>query len=252
MLNDYGARGNSRLDSLNIIQIRLPIGGILIVSIMNIMIISEFDCADCPTNVTSLKLCYSLSMSAQIHRNQIQLFKDATPSVMALRLEEQEVCSYWGIIFSPQGIATLTKQDMTGFMRYEQNRRWKDISKENVAEDLDCLKKALLILVDDTIPLADRLNDIEPGRGEHAVPFLGKAKLSAILLVTHPREYGVWNDYSERALRGMGLFPVFEDGWYLGEQYMAVNSVLQTLAKEYGLTMWWLDVILEKVARLVR
>lgn len=191
-------------------------------------------------------------MQAQIQRKQIQVFKDATPSVMALRLEEQEVCAYWGIIFSPSGIATLTKQDMTGFMRYEQNRRWKDISKENVATDMELLKAALMILVDDTRPLAARLNTIEPGRGEFAVPFLGKAKLSAILLVTHPREYGVWNDYSERALRGMGLFPEFEEGWYLGQQYEAVNSVLQELAIEFGLTMWWLDVILEKVARLVR
>lgn len=191
-------------------------------------------------------------MSAQIQRSQIQLFKDATPSVMALRLEEQEVCAYWGLIFSPSGIATLTKQDMTGFMRYEQNRRWKDISNEGVAADIERLKAALLILVDDFRSLSARLNDIEPGRGEFAVPYLGKAKLSAILLVTRPREYGVWNDYSERALRGMGLFPEFEEGWHLGEQYVAVNSVLQALAKEFGLTMWWLDVILEKVARLVR
>lgn len=191
-------------------------------------------------------------MSAQISQDQIRIFKEATPAVMALRLEEQEVCSYWGLIFSAKGIASLTKQDMTGFMRFEQNRRWKDISKENITEDMEALKVALSLLIDEARTISERINDIEPGRGEHAVPHLGKAKLSAILLVTNPRKYGVWNDYSERALRGLGLFPEFEETWHLGEQYEAVNKVLVNLATEYGLTMWWLDVILEKVARLVR
>jgi hypothetical protein len=193
-----------------------------------------------------------VSMSAFISPDQIRILKESTPSVMALRLEEQEVCGYWGLIFSPKGIAGLTKQDMTGFMRFEQNRRWKDISKEDVTSDMEALRKALLILIDETKPLSQRLNEIEPSHGKSAVPYLGKAKLSAILLVTHPQTYGVWNDYSERALRGMGMFPEFEPQWRLGEQYEAVNEVLRELATQYGLTMWWLDVILEKIARFVR
>jgi hypothetical protein len=84
------------------------------------------------------------------------------------------------------------------------------------------------------------------------VPHLGKAKLTPILLVTHPRQYGVWNDYSERALRGMGLFPDFAEGARLGDQYAAVNEVLVGLATEYRVSLWWLDIILEKLARLVR
>ena len=191
-------------------------------------------------------------MPAQIQQRQIQIFKDATLSVMALRLEEQEVCSYWSIIFSVSAIATLTKQDMTGFMRYEHNRRWKEISKEDITGDMDLLRTSLAILIDSKRSIVDRLNDLEPSRGHHAIPHLGKAKLTAILLVSRPKEYGVWNDYSERALRGMGLFPNFEDSWHLGEQYQAVNTVLLDLATEYRITLWWLDVILEKIARLVR
>jgi hypothetical protein len=84
------------------------------------------------------------------------------------------------------------------------------------------------------------------------VPHLGKAKLTPILLVSHPRMYGVWNDYSERALRGMGVYPELEPSWHLGEQYAAVNEVLVRLAAEYNVTLWWLDIILERVARLVR
>jgi hypothetical protein len=53
-------------------------------------------------------------------------------------------------------------------------------------------------------------------------------------------------------LRGIGLFTDFTEGLSFGEQYASVNSVLVRLAGEYGLTMWWLDIILEKIARLVR
>ncbi|MDB5179245.1 MAG: hypothetical protein JWN01_1188 [Patescibacteria group bacterium] len=171
---------------------------------------------------------------------------------MALRLQEQEVCGYWGVIFSPKGIASLTKQDMTGFLSFAQNKRWREISKENVTADMERLRSALLVLVDQSRPVAERLNELEPGRGALAVAHLGKAKLAPVLLVTHPRRYGVWNDYSERALRGMGLFPEFAPGWHLGEQYAAVNDVLVGLAAEYRVTLWWLDVILERIARLVR
>lgn len=171
---------------------------------------------------------------------------------MALRLQEQEVTQYFGVIFSARGIATLTKQDMTGFLSFRQNKRWREISKEDVTRDMERLRTALLMLVDESRPVAERLNALEPGRGELAVPHLGKAKLTPILLVSFPRSYGVWNDYSERALRGMGLFPEFAPDWHLGEQYAAVNEVLARLAAENKLTLWWLDIILERVARLVR
>src|SRR5258708_2515508 len=134
---------------------------------------------------------------SQISPDQIAVFRASTPAVMALRLQELEVTQYWGVIFSPKGIASLTKQDMTGFMSFAQNKRWREISKENVTADMEALRVALLVLVDETRRVAERLNELEPGRGELAVPHLGKAKLTPILLVAWPKQYGVWNDYSE-------------------------------------------------------
>ncbi len=189
---------------------------------------------------------------SQISPDQIAVFRENTPAVMALRLQELEVTQYFGVIFSAKGIATLTKQDMTGFMSFAQNKRWREISKENVTADMDRLRAALLVLVDESRPLAERLNALEPGRGALAVAHLGKAKLTPILLVAHPKLYGVWNDYSQAALRGMGLFPELADGARLGDQYAAVNAVLVGLAGQYRVSLWWLDVILERVARLVR
>ncbi len=191
-------------------------------------------------------------MPAQIPVDQIQTFRDNTPNVLALRMQEQEVCQYWSVIFSPRGISTLTKQDMTGFLSYRQNHRWREISRDDVTLDMERLRQALLVLIDESRPVAERLNMLEPGRGEFAVPHLGKAKLTPLLLVTHPKSYGVWNDYAERALRGMGLMPEFTEGMKLGDQYTLVNEVLLELSTKYRVSLWWLDVILERIARLVR
>jgi hypothetical protein len=103
--------------------------------------------------------------SSMISPDQIARLRAETPNVMALRLEEQEVTQYFSVIFSEKGISTLTKQDMTGFLSFRQNKRWREISKEDVTRDMDRLRAALLVLVDESRPIADRLNEIEPGRG---------------------------------------------------------------------------------------
>src|ERR1035437_6144285 len=109
-------------------------------------------------------------MSGVIPTSQILAYRDSTPSVMALKLTELEVTQYWGVIFSPKGIASLTKQDMTGFLSYRQNKRWREISRDDVTADMGRLRAALLVLIDEERPITERLNRLEPGRGELAVP----------------------------------------------------------------------------------
>lgn len=193
-----------------------------------------------------------LKYRRMIPKDQIAKFRESTPAVMALRLQELEVTQYWGVIFSLKAIPTMTKQDMTGFLSFKQNKRWREISKEDVTRDMEALRAAIGCLVDESLPIDVRLNRLEPGRGDLAVPHLGKAKLTPILLVAHPKQYGVWNDYSERALAGMGLMPEFAPGAQLGDMYAQVNDVLVGLAAEYRVSLWWLDIILERIARLVR
>lgn len=174
--------------------------------------------------------------------------KTAQTGGLQLRLIEQEVCEYWAVIFSLKGIESLTKQDMTGFLSFKQNRRWRDISKEDVTLDMPRLRQALLILVDENRPIEDRLQALEPGRGNYAIPYLGKAKLSPILMMSNPKKYGVWNDHSERALAAMSLMPTSKN-LDLGSRYAAFNAVLLRLAGTYGVSLWRLDGILEIISR---
>src|SRR4051794_20716999 len=99
-----------------------------------------------------------MPMTAQIPASKIQEYRESTPNVLALRTQELEVTQYWGVIFSPEGIATLTKQDMTGFLSYRQNHRWREISKDDVTADMEKLRAALNMLMDETRPVAECLN----------------------------------------------------------------------------------------------
>ncbi|HXP61857.1 MAG TPA: hypothetical protein VN829_15285 [Dongiaceae bacterium] len=70
---------------------------------------------------------------------------------------------------------------------------------------------------------------------------MGRAIISANLVVAHPDRYGVWNNTSEAGLKTLGLWPDFGHGTSLGEKYAAVNRLLIRLAKDVGIDLWTLD-----------
>jgi len=66
------------------------------------------------------------------------------------------------------------------------------------------------------------------------IPGMGKAGAAAILLVTFPDQYGVWNDTWEQALKQLDLWPEFDRGTAFGERYAPVNQLLNDLATDLG------------------
>src|SRR6202011_5704364 len=71
---------------------------------------------------------------------------------------------------------------------------------------------------------------------------IGKAIATAILLVSNPESYGVWNEVSEKALKAYGLFPAFERGITNGQKYELVNTVLCEARDALGFDdLWTLD-----------
>jgi hypothetical protein len=187
-----------------------------------------------------------------ISPDQIRIFRDNQKDVLKSGLTELEVKGYFSVIFSPKGIKSLTKQDMTGFLSFKQNKRWREISRDDVTTDMEALRNALTLLIDESVPISQRLNRLEPNKGDLSVAHLGKAKLSPILLIVYPKKYGVWNDYSQRVIENMGLMPIFSSGMGLGDRYALFNDVLLSLAKEYNVSLWRLDILLEQISRLIR
>jgi len=107
-----------------------------------------------------------------------------------------------------------------------------------ICGDMAKFRKALLILTDETRPIDARLNEA----GE-SITGLGKAIMTAILIVAFPAKYGVWNDTSEKAMLRLGIFPSKRRGASLGERYLEVNRLLKALAKALNVDLWTLDAL---------
>jgi hypothetical protein len=104
---------------------------------------------------------------------------------------------------------------------------------------MDFLRKTLAILLDPTKALAKRYDEAV-GR----IKGFGKALATAILLVTYPQEYGVWNNTSEAALKRRGIWPDFERGSSPGQRYEKINQLLNQLANDLGVELWTLDALM--------
>lgn len=152
----------------------------------------------------------------------------------------QEVRAEFGPLFTPAGISELDAKKFKEFL----NCNWRNISRHSgeVTADLPLLKKAILILVDGPDPISDRIDEAKP-----MIHGLGRAAISAILLVAYPTRYGVYNSVSEKGLRMIGRHPEAKDPRFrslsLGKQYEQVNLVLKDLSAKYDVSLWELDTI---------
>ncbi len=93
-------------------------------------------------------------------------------------------------------------------------------------------------------PIEARLDKLRPQGKEPKVPGLGRAPITAILQVTHPDQYGIWNATSEMGMQALAIWPKFDIKDGFGERYRKMNDVpLQLVAPEagLGLDLWTLD-----------
>lgn len=161
----------------------------------------------------------------------------------SIRDGRDEVLARFNPLFSADGVATLTAEEFGPFLDFKVNRHWSGIHRQRsklTAGDMGPLRAALGVLLDESRLLAERYD-----AARAAMPGLGKATATPILLVAYPDKYGVWNSKSEDGLRRLGLFPRFTNRESEGQQYAAVNAVLTRLARELGIDFWTLDTLWE-------
>ena len=167
-----------------------------------------------------------------------QFFAQATAA-------KNDVLARYQPIFSYDNIPKIAKEEFKSFLLFENNQHWSGLHRQGgyITADMDLLREALRILVDENLPIKDRMNRLITKSGP-MVPRLGRAVLTAILLVSHPDRYGVWNSTSEAGLKALGIWPKFDRGALFGDRYVAVNQVLNTLAEALNVDLWTLDALL--------
>ncbi len=143
-------------------------------------------------------------------------------------------------VFSLKHVPEITEDEFRSFLKIENNKHWSGLHRQGsrVCADMDRLRDALAILVDEKRPLTDRLD-----KAIAMVSGMGKNMASAILLVTQPDRYGVWNNRSEANMKRLGIWPKFDRGEPFGSRYVKVNQILLYIRERLHLDLWALDAL---------
>jgi len=162
---------------------------------------------------------------------------------------KQRVLNRFHHLFSPELVATLYEKDFLDFLHIKHNGHWNNLSRSQgkLIQNFDLVRKALVILVDENRPIDERLNEIRPLKGEAMVNGIGPAIITAILHVSNPNKYGVWNGTSENGWVKSGLWPAYKVKISFGSYYQTVNEILKALALELGVDLWTLDALWYKI-----
>ncbi len=143
-------------------------------------------------------------------------------------------------VFSPDHMAEITADEFRSFLLLENNHHWSGLHRQGprMCADMNKLRDALAMLVDETQSVADRLD-----KSTEMVSGMGKNVASAVLIVTQPDRYGVWNNRSEANMKRLGIWPYFNRGESFGKRYIKVNQTLLQLRDTLQIDFWTLDAL---------
>lgn len=154
---------------------------------------------------------------------------------------EKEVIARYSKVFITSHINDLQWEEFHGFMLFSNNHHWSSLQRSSGAlkANFDKLKIALKILLNEDMPIEERLQRTVSVDGENKVTGLGPALVTAILTVAFPEKYAVYNSTVEKAIN------LIQDNMYsknyFARQYENFNEYANNLAKEYSISLWELD-----------
>lgn len=159
--------------------------------------------------------------------------------------DRDEVHARYQPVFAPENLPRLSEAEFRQFLMFRNNRHWMSLQRmgPSICADMDRLREALAILLDESRPIADRMNQLVPPRGPALVSRLSKAVLTPILMICYPERYGVWNQVSEAGMKALALWPDFERGETVGTRYEKVNAITNEVSRTVGVDLWTLDTM---------
>ena len=176
--------------------------------------------------------------------------RESDQSLKDLIDAKEEVFARYQSVFTSEGIGKITADGFRGFLMFRNNRHWSGLQRLGpaITKDGELLKEALHELLDESVPVRERLDRLLP-KGKAQVPMLGKAVLTPILLIAHPDIYGVWNGTSEGAMRELDIWPDFNRSDSTGRRYEQLNEFLREMSSELQVDLWTLDALWWRVLK---
>jgi hypothetical protein len=145
--------------------------------------------------------------------------------------------------FGPSQVHNLREHEFHHFLTPSGNKSWTNLQRacKGATSEMEKLKRALLHLQKETIPLEGRLNEVSRG-GELYLKGFGRNLCTGLLHIFNPKKYGVWNSRSHKVLNHLDRLPYISSNF--GESYVRFNSELIKLADGLKITLVHLDVFL--------
>ena len=143
-----------------------------------------------------------------------------------------------------EDIDNLSESDFHSFLSFKDgNEHWKEMEryKNKITQDIIKLRESLQFCLDGKID--DCMKDRPSG--------LGKATVTAFLLVATEGQRAVWNKISQKALELLQIWPLDSDK-FNDENYNKFNAFMNDLARRLSVDLWiidWLFWILVETSR---
>jgi hypothetical protein len=167
-------------------------------------------------------------------------FKPGHPVYDSIVPWRETALAHFQPVFTLSHLDVLTADEFKSFLLDSNNHHWSGLYRKGgrACDDMPNLRNMLKVLLDETRPIDERFDQVI-----NKVTGMGKALMTAILLVAYPDHYGVWNNTSESALKSLEIWPKYEQTNTSGRRYDKVNQILKSLARDLEIDLWTLDAL---------
>ena len=180
---------------------------------------------------------------------QIKLLLDkfvSSESAQTWRNQRREDNKRWKEWIDPEKIETLSNEELKQqFLEYFNEgagrHPFNAVYRDRIVRDINRFRKTMPYLLDETIPINKRLDEVLKHDGKYHIEGVGKGLATSFLMDLDPEKYATWNNKIDMGLGALGVKPTFERGESWGSRYQKVLKVL-THIKSLKPVLNFLDV----------
>jgi hypothetical protein len=138
-------------------------------------------------------------------------------------------------------LSNVTQGDFKDFLLLKNNKHWSGLHRQpQIYENMDRLRECLEILLNESKPLAQRLDVIAPKGKPPFIKGLGRAVITPILMCVYPDKYSVYNRISDEGLKQLGRNTIKESDSF-SKRYASLNAACHQLSDEIQQPLYLID-----------
>jgi hypothetical protein len=156
---------------------------------------------------------------------------DQAKSWREQRLRDHERWTKWTDPSRFAGISDdeLKKQFLEYFNEGAGRYSFNAIYRDRIVREMAAFRHTLMFLLDESVPVEQRVNEVLETNGRHRLPGIGKGLATSLLMDLDPSKYATWNNKTEMGLEALGRMPEFERGNSWGQRYKKVMQELGSM-----------------------